>query len=142
MRAIVLCSLTAGLVTLVLGCAPAVTYPAAATGEGGTASGELPATPSRGAVVRAMASANASIHACFPARRGGRIAVRVVFASTGEVAYAEVALPRAPDDPYEGPRTDVVLDEAQTDCIQRALRAMRVPPFTQRTFIVNYPYAI
>lgn len=86
----------------------------------------LPATPSRSVVNEAFRGATDDVRSCL----GGVAAVGSVRAT------------------FEGP-TGAVASVAVTDdlgraegCIEGAIRKIRLPPFSQATYVVNFPYRI
>lgn len=87
-----------------------------------------PVTPSRSNVTSAMASVAGAVRACGNGARG-MAPVRLVFrGDTGRVTSAEVNAPSLPPE--------------VRSCIARAARGARVPPFTQDTFRVDYPFSL
>lgn len=87
----------------------------------------VPETPSRQAVVAAMAPVSDAIAAC-GARAGvrGTVPIRLVFESSGAVIELTI--------PPEHESTELGL------CFRDAARAARVPPFSRPRFVVTYPF--
>ena len=105
-----------------------VSFPFVFTGSGDTpppAAG--PSTPSRGDIVSAMNAVSREVAACGNGQHGIANA-RMVFDSSGRVSNATVAGGSFP--------------APVASCIARAARQARVPPFTQPTFSVNYPFRL
>jgi predicted Zn finger-like uncharacterized protein len=98
--------------------------PAAAPSGGG---GNLPAAPDRAAVVSAMNSVASAVSACADGNTG-LAPTRIVFGSNGRVTTAECTAQNLP-----GP---------VRSCIARAVRSATVPPFSQQSFSVNYPFRL
>lgn len=87
-----------------------------------------PATPSRSDIVSAMGAVAGAVRACGNGSRG-LAPVRIVFrGESGRVTSAEVTAPS--------------LSPEVRSCIARAARGARVPPFTQETFRVDYPFSL
>jgi hypothetical protein len=113
----------------------------------------LPETPSRGAIIHATDVVGADVRAC---GRGvpGEVSVHLVFDSSGAVTDASIrptyswgAWQPGPDcDPRPEPDGHYGCQRARPpvpdldDCILRAVRATRLPPFTQPSFSVNFPF--
>lgn len=87
----------------------------------------LPETPSRDAVGSALRSVSAQVRAC-GAGEHGSAPVTVVFRGTGAVANATVG----------GQFAGTPVGQ----CVARAVRAARVPPFRNPTFSVTFPYSL
>jgi len=109
-----------------LNMAPATgTTTTARTEEPAMAASNLPATPSRGDVGSALGGVRGAVSAC---GSGGVANVAVTFRSSGSVSSASVG------GDFAG--TPVA------SCISRAVRSARVPPFSNPSFSVTYPYRL
>ncbi len=94
---------------------------------GGGGGGSGPPTPSRGDVVGAMNSVSGAVSACGNGQHGVA-PVRIVFSGrNGHVTNANV----------QGN-----LPPPVRTCIARAVRGAHVPPFSQPTFSINYPFRL
>lgn len=117
------------------------------------ATSALPRTPAREAVVRAMDSVTDAVRAC---GRGahGELSVALLFDSSGTVVDATInpeyswgsRQSEAGCDPtpnahgyYDCRRQHTPVPQVD-ECVVRAVRAARVPPFSRPTFRVNYPF--
>lgn len=89
------------------------------------AASNLPATPSRADVGSALGGVRGQVSAC---GSGGVANVAVTFRSSGSVSSASVG------GDFAG--TPVA------SCISRAVRSARVPPFSNPSFSVTYPYRL
>ncbi len=90
--------------------------------------GNLPQTPSRADIVAAMNGVSGAVSACGRGAFHGLVPVQVTFTgSNGRVSSAVV-------------RADV--PPAIGSCVARAVRGARVPPFSQPSFSVNYPFRL
>lgn len=103
----------------------AITVPArvAAPNDGAE---DLPETPSRSAVASAFQNVGPSVRAC-GLGTGRTATVQVVFERSGR-ATAVVVSP-----PYSGTPVG--------SCIARAVRTVRIPPFSRPVFRVTYPFS-
>jgi serine/threonine-protein kinase len=118
------------------GGAPAA--PAASQGEGRDGSGSdatassgpnnLPARPSRGDLASALHGVAGAVRACGEGNTGMVAQVRVVFGSSGHVTSAQVLATELPP--------------SVRSCIERAVRGAAVPPFSEPSFTVNYPFPL
>jgi hypothetical protein len=92
------------------------------------ASSDLADTPSRSEVASGLGGVQAAVRNCKQGRSGTARA-RVTFAGdTGRVTSVQV------DGDFAG--------GPENSCIERAVRAARVPPFRRPTFQVTYPYRL
>lgn len=117
------------------------------------ATSALPRTPSREAVVRAMGSVQEAVMACARGAHGA-LSVALLFDSSGAVVDATInaeyswasrqpeagcgASPNA-HGYYDCRRPHTPVPQVD-ECVVRAVRSVRVPPFTRPTFQVNYPF--
>jgi hypothetical protein len=90
--------------------------------------GNLPAQPSRGDVSSAMAAVNPAVRAC-AGGQSGTAAIRIVFAGSGRVTTATVTSP-----PFAGTPAG--------SCMARAVKGARVPPFSNPTLTVTFPFVV
>ncbi len=94
-----------------------------------SAPSNAPATPGRNDVIAAMRGVQSNVRQCAASTgQSGTASINVVFASSGRVTTANVA------PPFAGTPTG--------SCMARAVRAAVVPPFSQPTFSVNYPFTL
>ncbi len=103
----------------------AVPSPSAASSRAPESDAELPETPDRGAVRDALEGVAPQVQACFGDEHGV-VDVVVMVASSGRVTTCTVS-GRFAGTPVGS-------------CIARAVRAARLPPFTQARFEVHYQY--
>jgi hypothetical protein len=86
---------------------------------------DLPEAPSRDVVMSALQGVSGEAAACSH-DRGGFVQVRVVFESSGRVSSALVVAGDLP--------------ASARSCVERAVRAARVPPFRQPSVSVHFPF--
>jgi hypothetical protein len=87
----------------------------------------LPPSPSRADITAAMRAIGPSIAACANGR-SGTVSMRIVFESSGHVTSAEVLGGSSPP--------------VAVSCMTRAAREARVPPFSQPSAAVVYPFPL
>lgn len=92
------------------------------------ARGTLPASPDRASIVAAMRAVSPAVLACGDGQTG-TASVRVRFDGSGRVGSAEVT-----SEPFAGTTAG--------SCIERAVRAAVVPPFSGSSMTVTYPFVI
>ena len=88
----------------------------------------LPAQPSRGDVSSAMGAVTPAVRACGGGQTG-TASIRIVFAGSGRVTTASVTSP-----PFAGTPAG--------SCMARAVRGARVPPFSNPSLTVTFPFAV
>ena len=92
----------------------------------------LPATPDRDAVVRAMNDVSPAVQACGGGQERGLAQICNVFRGTDGGASSTTWLAEQSDRFSPGVR----------ECILRAARGARVPPFRDESFSVSYPFRL
>lgn len=106
----------------------AATRPASGAASAGADDGDLPATPEQSEVRSALESVRSAVTAC-AAGQHGLANIRVTFSgSSGRVSNVNV----------EG----VFAGTPLGSCMARAVRAARVPHFSDPSLVVLYPYAL
>jgi hypothetical protein len=86
----------------------------------------LPRTPSRDQVLKALRGVQPAVSACAKGRRGGMAIADIVVGSSGRVKSVRVSKVGGP----------------VASCIARAVRRARFPKFADRTFSVKFPFKL
>jgi hypothetical protein len=109
---------------------------AAISSSGGSASSTAsrPRTPGRADVVTAMMAVSPEVGECLR-DAGGAVTIRIEVASDGAITSATALAP----DPTHVHEVDIRGTDVER-CAASALRATRLPPFENETFVFAFPF--